>query len=495
MAKSNADTLMSNIARYSISHFITKILGAVYGFIKPRMLSPELYGLWNLLNLIPTYTTYIHLGSRSAMQYIIPYNNGRDEAFKNDEIKSTVMLSTFVLNMAVALIIVITALTGKFDITVTAGLLVMVAALMMKWYQEFILSLLKAYQNFRLLTSLNYLMTLLTVSFGIALLFIWGIYGLYMSLLLTCVIVVLYIRKTYPTNISWQYKSSVFVDLVRKGFPIMIFNFSSILLNTFDRILISHFLDMKQVGYYSFSVTVFTFMIQIPGAAREVMEPELMHEVSSQSKEQILDDFLFKPLVTTAWYLPFMIGTLLIMIPVATPFLFPKYINGIVPAQIVILGSYFFSLSVFTRGIIISNNWQVQAVILMVAVLVVSIILNIVGIKAGYGISGVACVSSVSCFLLFSALSTLIAIKYDIPCRIWLKRMLPLLIPFSVMCAAVFSLRYVFTRAVTNPYIGVALSLFVYLALMTVLIAAAEKKYPHLKALSIMRVLHKVLPK
>ncbi|KWT82985.1 hypothetical protein [Candidatus Magnetominusculus xianensis] len=60
------ETLIKNISRYVASNIFQRACGIVNTFIKkPKLLPPELYGLWNLINIITTYAT-AHLGTRSV---------------------------------------------------------------------------------------------------------------------------------------------------------------------------------------------------------------------------------------------------------------------------------------------------------------------------------------------------------------------------------------------------------------------------------------------
>ena len=84
------DPVLKNIARYFSSSVYQSIFGVINAFIKAKFLTPELLGLWSLLSIIPDYSSYSDLGSRTAMQYLIPYHEGKGESQKNDEIKGTV---------------------------------------------------------------------------------------------------------------------------------------------------------------------------------------------------------------------------------------------------------------------------------------------------------------------------------------------------------------------------------------------------------------------
>ncbi|MBF0327747.1 MAG: oligosaccharide flippase family protein [Nitrospirae bacterium] len=478
-------SLIKIIAGYSASSIFSKIFGVFYSFLKPKLLSPELYGLWNLLNLIPTYAAYVHLGSRSSMQYRIPYHLGAGEETQSNQIKDTVFYATLILNLIIAVFVAVIALAGNFSIVETSGLLVMSVMIILIWYEEYTVSLLKAYQDFKLLTSLTYLMTVAKVFSGILFLYLWGIYGLYLSIIFSYIVILAFIIKNCRPSINKGFQLPIFKELVHHGFPIMLFNFSNILISTADRFVISHFLGIKQLGYYSFAVTVFTFMIQIPGAAREVIEPRLMSELNNKSKQAVLDEYLFKPLINTAYYLPFIIGPIVFAIPVLTTLLFPKYTEAIVPAQIMTIGGYFFSLSYLTRGIIVANNWQLKASAIVLFICLLNTLTNIFLLSSGIGIAAVAAVSSISYFLLFATLLFFALKRYACTASFLKSNAIALCLPSCFMCLCFLASEYASKTGGYSPYISAFASIVIYMTGMILLIISATKINPHLKGLKI----------
>jgi hypothetical protein len=74
--------------------------------IRPRFLTPEQFGLWNFLNLIPTYSTYSHLGSRGMMVLLVPRHARQGEEKDVEEVVGSVYYGS----LAVTLVLVVGAL-------------------------------------------------------------------------------------------------------------------------------------------------------------------------------------------------------------------------------------------------------------------------------------------------------------------------------------------------------------------------------------------------
>ncbi|MBI4839237.1 MAG: oligosaccharide flippase family protein [Nitrospirae bacterium] len=471
------------IIKYSSSNFYKQLLSVFNAFIKPKLLSPEMFGLWNLLYIIPTYVPYIHLGSRYSMRYFIPYHEEKKELQKIDDLKGSVFYGTLYLNILAAAVIVIAAFTGNFNLVTTTGLIAMAALVLIWWYYEYYINYLKARQDFSLITSSNYLLTTVAFFSSLPLLYFFNIYGLYISAVLSNLAVIFYLRAKHPLGIKTGFRYSVFADLVKRGFPIMIFLISDLMIRTSDRIVVSYFLGNEQLGYYSIAIMVLNFVMQIPGASREVVESKLMKDAGSNSKEAILREYFFGPLVKTAYLMPLLLGPIVIVLPVLIPVLLPRYIQGIVSAQIVTLGCYFLSMSYTARGVLIANGLQLKAFYISVLVLIGNIALSIILLKSGLGIKGVAISCSISYFLLFIGFFMFIKKMCFHNRDDWKTAVTALSLPFPVMCGAIVLLNYISAYLSLNIFVSAVLSALIFYAVMLTVVNKAEKQYCFLKGI------------
>jgi O-antigen/teichoic acid export membrane protein len=103
------ESISKNIIRYSASNYFRQFLSVLTAFVRPKLLSPENFGLWNLFKIIQTYSSYMHLGSRSSMRYLIPFHESRKEEDKIRDIKGSCYWGSFYLNLMLAMILVLIA--------------------------------------------------------------------------------------------------------------------------------------------------------------------------------------------------------------------------------------------------------------------------------------------------------------------------------------------------------------------------------------------------
>jgi len=481
MTLKEQESIVKSIARYSSSNLYKQVLRILNAFIKPKLLPPELYGLWNLLTLIDTYTLFSHQSSRISMQFLVPYHMGRNDQQTCAEIKSSVFLGTFYINAFIILILLIYAFFGDMNLKVRLGLITIAIITMMHWYTEYYFTLLKSHQKFKLISSANYLEATIALVFNVILIYYLNIYGVYLSAIMSEIMLILYLRAKYPLEKNVAFRVSVFIDLMKKGLPITLFNFSGYLVRSFDRIIVSYFLGIKQLGYYSIAVMVFSFLMQIPGASREVIEPRLMQSISTHSREDSMREYFFKPLINTAYFMPFLIGTVFFLFPLVVPVLLPKYIPGIVPTQIIIFGCYFVALSYITRGIIVANNWQFKSLGVLIFSLAVNIIISITLLHLGFGINGIAISSSISYLILFVGLMVFMRRKCNYALEDWKTNTIGLCWPFPIMCGIILILETIPKSMLINSITSSFFKLTIFYGAMFLVISIARKKYTLLK--------------
>lgn len=432
--------VVDNIVRYSSSRIFQRFCGVVNLYIKPKLLSPELYGLWNFFSLIWTYASYSQLGSREAMHYMIPQNEGEGLHEQNQEIVQSAFWITFALSCLLAFAVLVYALVKSHDTIVRLGLVVLSVLIMLYWYRDFYFSYLRAYQRFSLLGSAIYLRAFTAMVLNLALIYFLGIYGVYIAALLTAFITIGFLRKYAPLSFQFKISLKIFKKLVVNGLPIMFYNAVHQFILTTDQLVISWRLGTEALGYYAIAGMVVTFVAQIPSGARDVIEPMLMQDLDSQELETNLVKFFYKPILITSYLLPLIIGSVYFALPVVISLILPRYQDSVYPTQILSIGSFFIITSFTTRGMIVAKGKQMKASLLICGIIPLSIGLNYYMIQAGYGLPGVAFGSGICYFILNLILLLVVRNLYLLPYSKLAGLFGLILLPFSIMFIAIYGL-------------------------------------------------------
>lgn len=407
------DTIFKNIVRYAGSNLYRQLIGLLTALIRPTLLQPELFGLWSLLNTIPHWGTHLHLGSRTAMRFRLPFHRARGETAEIERVKGSVHHGSFRLFFPATLLIVLAALFWPgLDRTERMGLAVAGVVLLLNWHQDFFISLFKGRENFRLVSQVNYVRTSAVFLFSVALIIPFGIYGAFMGLVAGIVVTTLFMGWRGGLEPVAGYDRALFRDLVRQGFPIMVLNLVSALLRTADKLIIAALLGNRQLGYYAISTMIGGTLMNIPGVSRDVLEPKLMAEAGrSGGGPELLNRHFFKPLTTTAYLMPLLIAPAWLLIDPFVQLLLPHYQPGVPATRIIIIAIYFLSLTYPARGVLVAFDRQRAVVAIGLLALTVNVCLGVFLVRYGQGIEGVAVATGVSFLLLFGLLFTVVVHK------------------------------------------------------------------------------------
>lgn len=487
------EPLGKSIRRFTASNLFQRAFGLLNTFIKPKLLSPDLFGLWNIFAVIAQYATYLHLGTRNAMFYRVPYHKGMDEPEKIAEVEADVYYGSLYPSIVAIVGILLYAAFRNLSVVERVGLVTTAVFVFLNWYYDFYYQYLTAHQDFILTSRMNFFKAAIAVVFNLVFVLLYGIYGLYLATLLTVVAAILFVRRGHELHIHKRFQARRFGELVKIGFPIMIYNMTNELVSSSDKIVVAMFLGTTQLGYYALTGLVFNFLMQIPGDIRDVVEPSLMRSFAAMSEGERLSAFFFKPLIYTGYLMPFLVGPAFFGIPVFIHFILPKYTQGILPAQIIVIGGYFFSLAYVARGIIVANNWQMPAVFVISLSVLLNVVLGISFIKSGWGIEGVSVGSSLSFLFLCICLTLFVKKKLGLNSAEWGRSFKELLWPFPVMCSLIGLIEYISKSLAVSEAVLFVPQIIIFLIFMLFFYNYAGKRSLYLKGVTIMGLLHNKL--
>ncbi len=398
---------LESIASYATSSVLRHLGNLATAIVRPMILSPEYYGLWNLFKTLPNYAQHLDLGVRTAARYDIPYNQGRGCKSENCDIEKTIFILPLLLNLLFCAVLVAYGLAANLTLAERVGFFFVAAWIMILWLHDHYLTLLKAYQWFKLISRQNYLAIYLNL-LTLPLLFLYTIYGLYASVLINALLVLIYLRGRYAPRHGGRFSWQIMMKLMRKGLPIMAFTLTFLLLRTVDRFLIIGFLGPEELGYYGIAVMLLTFIMNVPTATREVLEPRLMQNLNPEALHENYQAFFAEPVQSTAVFMGLLSGPVFHLAPEVIDLLLPLYAPGKTAMQIMCFAGYFMALAYISRGLVVAMNLQVVAVVLGLVATVINVLASVAALKLGLGITGIAAASALGLAVQFELLRRLI---------------------------------------------------------------------------------------
>jgi len=484
-------SVTKNLIHYTPSVLFRNVVGILNTLIRPKLLNPHGFGLWSLLNSIPDYSRYLHLGCRDYMRFAVPRLEAQGDTDAIRRVEASVFWGSLTPNVGVAIALLILATSSSFATDVRVGLVAMALLTVLTCLYEFYVTLMKGHQMFRALSRGMYLRNTVQLSLSVLLMMYLGIYGLFIALPVTTLIGLFYLRRQCSFNPLTGFSWSTYRELVREGWPLTAFTFIMTLMITSGRLLVVGWLSTEEVGYYALSTLALGGMLNFPGAAREVVEPRMMQELDSLQGEAVLDRYLYRPLVINACYLPLIIAPLYFLLPPLIEWLLPQYTQGIVPLQTVLFGFYFLAVFYPMRGIIVANRLQKAAALLAGVGLLINVGLSLLALKMGTGIIGVATANSISYAILFLLMAALLQRQRNI--RFPFAKIWPVLVAFPLLCASVWASRLWIEPWVGSGWVGAIVQSGVLFSAGLVLLIVAEYKVALLKGLSPLSILRTIL--
>lgn len=396
------------IAKFASANFLRQLLGLATGFLRPKLLTPELYGLWSLLKTVPNYASYAHLGSRESLRYLAPKHEADGRPDKAAEVEDTVFYGSLWCTLPVVLGLVAYAFWPGHSSELRFGLCATAAMVMLHWYFEFYINALKGRQNFAPAIYGNLLNAGCTLALSLVCITLFGFYGVYAAILLSLFGVLYYFQRKGVLRRHRTFDRKLFLQTVRMGFPIIGFNLITVLIRTSDRYVIAGSLGTEALGYYGISAMVLGVLMNVPGVSRDLNEPRIIQQIRDRTPEESFEVFFLRPLIYTATLMPLLIAPVYFGLPYAVDLLLPRYEQGVLPTQILATGAYFIALGYPARGMLIVHNAQATAMRSMAPVLLFAIVVNIIAVTSGFGLVGVAAGSTAAFAVLFAVLFALV---------------------------------------------------------------------------------------
>ncbi len=465
----------ANIVWFASSNLFRQVLNAGTAFLRPILLSPELFGLFSMLRLIPNYAHHIHLGARHTLRYKIPLHEAHGEDAETDRLRATVFTGTMAIAVLVSCALAAAALWIDASPEMRIGLAICAVIVLLGGVYDHFMAELKGFQLFRAVSVQNYLHAVVMLVAGAGLIWWLGFYGAILAELVVIVAMLGVLAHRRFLKVCRGFDPALFKAAVVFGAPTLLFDVSLLLMRTTDRLVIAGTLGLEQLGYYALGSIVMAYVMHVPGATREVMEAKLFQHNRTQDIEVRFDRYVLKPIRMIGFAMPVLIGPAVLMLPFVIGWALPSYAQGVPAMQVLMLGGFFLALSFPLRGMLVSSGRQIKAAGVLLASVILHVGLSYTLILAGFGIVGVAVSAGVT--FLCSGAGLLLLVLRALPRRpARLGRALLLcLLPFPLMLAGLAAALQVAAATGQAPFAQLVIQLSVYGLLMGVFGLAAMR--------------------
>jgi O-antigen/teichoic acid export membrane protein len=453
-----SDSKASNFFYYFSSKIVSVVIAFIRGFIIPGYFGPKVYGIISLLRLVKIALGFSNMSMGSAYFRLSPeIKNSPNGKIKLNILENNVF--SFLVTsglIGTAITILIPFLFKREDIGLQN---IMIYCFSITAFQHLATMFGSVYstetyinKRFKIISLLNVIQPVLSLILTLSTIFIWHIYGVFISELIAIIVVqYIYYRKSAIKPI-FQIKIKEMGETFRYAFPFFMADIGWYLIRFSDRTIISIYLPLESLGIFSFAANLTYHMRIATRSIGEVISPYFFERLSEEKSIHNMKSMIMQYTSSIA-----AIGGLIyingIMIAPLIEHVLPDYSESIVIMKILLLVAYIVAIP--WLQILLLGSPRVGKQKYVTITLFVSAIINIVTstslVKLGYGISGIAIGTLIS-----NTIQTILYLILSHP--IYLKRMevyfySKLIIPFLLFN----SFHYYFAPKNILHYITLAL--------------------------------------
>ena len=390
---------------YSLATYVTQAIGIVTSLSMRYFLDPASMGRWALLEFLLGYGLYANVGVLQSLTTELPINVGRNDTEKVRDLRDVSL--TFVIGMCsiVGIFFILAAFFLKTDsaelrigLAVTAFLLIGTA------YYNFHISLMQAEKRFVLLSQAIMLNAALFLILILTLVSRFKLIGLLASVLLSNLITIFFVQIRSKTRFHLTLKKNVLAELVKAGLPLMAVGFAYSTFMGIDRLMITRYLGLTSLGYYSIALLAMTYADVIPNILSIVIFPNMQESFGQSGSYKSAGQFVLKPTLLSAYGTPVFLGLAYFTVPYLVQTFLPKYLPGLSSMRICLVGVFFLALAHGIYTYLMTIYKRMHHIPILVCGMIVSAGASAFFIHRGMGLEGVAIGMSVGFFSYYSIL-------------------------------------------------------------------------------------------
>lgn len=396
-------TILKSIIHYSSSQYASQFLGFFTATFTRRFLGPLSMGIWQILTVILSYATNVHLGTTDTVYYKTPILKGEGRLDEVEKVKNTVFsfITTASIISAAAIALYAILFRNKLSEQMFYGLIAIAITLVLQRIYTFYISLLRANKEFIVLSKSIIFDAVLGVLLVFLLIYKFRLYGLYATVIITPVLNVYFIRRYISYNLRYRFDFENLFSYIKFGFPLFIQGWLLMFLNSIDKIMISSMLGLESLGFYSIALMVRGYGASLPKNFSMVISPHLLESYGQTKDIKNISRYITVPAFINAYFMSFVLGSVFIASIPFIIFVLPKFIPGIPAMRVFLLAIFFISLVPEASQSLIAMNKQVRLLPILGMAVLANAFFVYLFIKSGFGIVGASIATSISAFLYF----------------------------------------------------------------------------------------------
>lgn len=359
-------------------------------FVAAKLLGPSTWGFWNMLNLILVYGCLSHFGVINAMNRDVPLLKGKGESERVEAIRRVSLTFITISALVVVGMIVAAAVLLVKDTPHKIALVLVGLLFLCTQFYSYLEIYLKSDGRFRQMSHQQLLFAGVIPLVSIPLVLKLGLPGFILGQSVALLVISVFIATTIPFDFKLKIDRREVRRLVKVGFPIMVAGLLYGLMTTVDRWVIASFLGVGQVGFYSLSIMVTGFLTLVPLVIAQQIYPRMAESFGQNARYQDLKKWVVRQILMAVSITTPLVLAVYFFFPLIVRQFMPAYIPGIGAMKISLIGLFFLPLAGGFGNFLNTVDRQVYYTVVQAGAILLNLLLDILFVKIGFGINGVA---------------------------------------------------------------------------------------------------------
>ena len=394
-----------NIGYIIISKTVAFCAGIVRGVFVPGYLGPQLYGVIGLLKLVKIILGFSSFGMDQAyFRLSIEHKDRAPE--KKKILENNVFTFLFVSAVIGTFITLVLPFMFKQDNDAIQHVMIFCFGIIaiQHFFQiagNFFFQTAYIDKRFKLISAMNILQPLIAVILILSTVFRWKIYAVFISDLIAIAVVQIWYFKSSRIRPRLRIHWKEFKATFKYAIPFFLAMICFYLFRFTDRTVIASFLSLRELGLYTFAIGIAESTRLLCVSINEVSSPFVVEQISKADEIRSISGEII-----TFTYKLVLLSTLVSLISIfLSPFLvviLPKYSEALIVLILLLINNFMRTFQLYQILILSAPrvNRQNHINIAMAAVGVFNVLLSIVLVKKGFGITGVVIATLLSNILM-----------------------------------------------------------------------------------------------
>ncbi|MCX7001155.1 MAG: oligosaccharide flippase family protein [Candidatus Sumerlaeota bacterium] len=386
------------------SHY-SQFTTAISGLVIRAIIGPTLSGLQGLLSMIYLYFDYFYSPFRGGLAREVPYYKGVEDQKTVNDIRDGSFTIVALLSLILGIGLLVAGFLVKEDetgllrwsIRIYAPISFLIS--INNYLTVFFRTEKKFFDLFHYNVFSSTLIAILTILFT----YYFSFKGLLISTLIVNFVGTVYFFHLSKYHFRIHLPRKILKLLMVRGTPVILYSVVFMNFKQIDRLLIISMMGLTQMGYYSVGLMMCNLIYMIPASIWQVVFPGFL-ERGAKFKEDVspLKGEVIHNTKTVADVIPIFFTISSFWMGFLIMYGLTAFIPGLVPSQILILGSFFIGLFDMFYYLFVIRDRIRHVVVASLILLFLAAFLDVVAIRLGTGLVGVA-VATFLCFLLYSS--------------------------------------------------------------------------------------------